>query len=211
MKLVVGKWYHIVPVDVTSYRLPPGVYKISAISFVDGENVLDEEVSFSIEGQGTQELLLPVKDYIITPVGIYEDDSLGKEKLLKPFGMNSDLRKLEENLLIMEDAFLISSLLRCGLDMPRIFGLVWGDKICTVEGFPLEIRTLVDDIIQEEIKKKESVDSQEKRLHSVIIDLLWLLYQKCVNEFVDKLDKETKCQEKQKQNCTKEYKNWSKT
>jgi len=86
--------------------------------------------------------------------------------------------------LIANDAFVMNSLGRCGVDYPTTFSLVWGDRIACSDGFPFELRKIVSDIIQEEEKKEESLDPWDKRLHGIVIDLLYVLYEKQVNDLV---------------------------
>jgi len=92
---------------------------------------------------------------------------------------------LDKVFLPTDDPFIMNCLVRCGIDSPVIFSLLWGDKMACKD-FPPELRKLVSDILQEEEKKKESYDLEEKKLHEIIIDLLQILYEREVYSVVDK-------------------------
>jgi len=96
-------------------------------------------------------------------------------------------REIEQ--LALNDAYIINALQNCGVDWPTQFGLVWGDDIVTNEEFPLELRKIVKDIIQEEKKKKETSDPQERRICSIAVQLLQILYKKQVNDIVEAVAK----------------------
>jgi len=87
--------------------------------------------------------------------------------------------------LASSDTYIINSLLRCGLDFPTIFSLVWGDAIAyNNNAFPDKLRKIAKDIIQEE-KDKEIFDRMDRKLHSIILDLLLLLYKQEVNNLCE--------------------------
>jgi len=82
------------------------------------------------------------------------------------------------------DVFIMNSLVKCGVDDSTSFSLLWGDKMASFRDFPLELKEIVADSILEEKKKEESFDSQEKRIHSIIIELLQVLYKKQVTDTI---------------------------
>lgn len=84
-----------------------------------------------------------------------------------------------------EDILVLRSLLNCAISWPVAFSLIWGNEIATNMEFPSKLREIVQDIVQEEENREESLDSQEKQLHSIIIDLLWVLYEKQVDITVE--------------------------
>lgn len=90
----------------------------------------------------------------------------------------------QEPFTVLDDSFIVGNLMRCGVDNPTIFSLVWGHRMACEEGFPLELRKIVIDIIQEEEKKREFQDPLERKLHNIIIDLLQVMYEKQVNNLV---------------------------
>lgn len=92
-----------------------------------------------------------------------------------------DCSKLELNIMANDDSYIMNSLLKCGTDWPVVFSLIWGATLVNCLDFPLRLREIVMDIIQEEEKKNESSDSWERQLHSIAIELLWLLYEREVN------------------------------
>ena len=49
-----------------------------------------------------------------------------------------------------DDQVIVRSLLRCGVDYPTIFNLVWGEKMIDNEEFPLELRTVIANIYYRE-------------------------------------------------------------
>lgn len=71
---------------------------------------------------------------------------------------------------------------------PVIFSLLFGDKMWEMESFPEELRTTVADMLREEMKIKESVDKQEKQIRSIMLDLLRMKYEKCVNDLVGRIE-----------------------
>jgi len=96
------------------------------------------------------------------------------------------------NLNGIKDSYIITSLLMHGIDWPTIFSLLWGNDIATNIQFPLELRKIAADIIQEKEKLEQSSDSEEKQLHSIIIDLLGVLYEKQVNDTVESVNQAEK-------------------
>lgn len=89
-------------------------------------------------------------------------------------------------ILSTSNLFIINSLKKCEVDWPTIFGLVWGEKMIDSEEFPLELRTIVANIYYREEGKEEYLDPLEKKLHSIITDLLCVLYEKQVNDIVER-------------------------
>ena len=85
---------------------------------------------------------------------------------------------------VQKDGFIMNGLKKCGVDCPTMFSLLWGDDMANGVAFPVALRKLVTDIIQETERKEESYDLTEKRLHSIIIDLLHVMYEKQVNDIV---------------------------
>ena len=83
-----------------------------------------------------------------------------------------------------DDAYIINSLMRCGIDSPTVFSLIWGTDLAYSKIFPPTLEKIVLDMIQEEEKKKESYDSDEKKLHQVILDLLQVMYEIYVKDLV---------------------------
>lgn len=88
------------------------------------------------------------------------------------------------NIIPTDDAFIMNSLVRCRVGSPTIFSLLWGDYMADRRCFPSELRKTVTDIILEEQKKEKSYDPEEKKLHSIIIDLLYVMYEKQVDDIV---------------------------
>ena len=88
----------------------------------------------------------------------------------------------ELNRLALNDSYIINSLVRYGVDSPIIFSLVWGEAMAYSKMFPPTLEKIVLDMIQEEEKKKDSYDSDEKKLHQIIIDLLQVMYETYVRE-----------------------------
>lgn len=92
-----------------------------------------------------------------------------------------------------DDAFIVNSLKKSGVeDWPTIFSLVWGDGMANGTAFPEAIREIVGTIAREEERKEESYDLVEKKLHSIIIDLLYVMYEKQVNDTVERVKEQTK-------------------
>lgn len=96
--------------------------------------------------------------------------------------------------LAKNDTFIINSLLRCaavedgktvGVDWPTIFSLVWGDEMTSNENFPDKLRIAVADVFLEIRKLEECLDPEERKIHSIVIDLLYLLYEKQVMETIE--------------------------
>lgn len=109
---------------------------------------------------------------------------------------NKVIEKLAE-----QDGYIVNALVRCSTfknfptrtpvpDWPTIFSLIWGDKMCHYSGFPVSLRQMVSDIMREERKREESYDSQEKQVHSIIIDLLYFMYEIQVTTLVMAMQKE---------------------
>lgn len=94
----------------------------------------------------------------------------------------------ELNRLASNDSYIIHSLRRCGIDSPTYFSLIWGEKMAFSKMFPPTLEKIVLDMIQEEEKKAESYDSDEKKLHQIIIDLLQVMYKTYVVELVKLAD-----------------------
>lgn len=99
---------------------------------------------------------------------------------------------LETNAQAKNDSYVMGSLLRCGVDLPIIFSLMWGDDLSNNKLFPRRLREIVTDIIQEEEKRDDSSDSFEIKVHNIAIELLWFLYEREVNEISDRVIK-SKC------------------
>jgi len=97
---------------------------------------------------------------------------------------------------IDENSWIINSLMRCGVDWPTIFSLVWGPSMATdkKKSFPVELRNIVQEILDEEkfMADRTKFDFQELAIHDIILDLLKLLYEKQVCDIlqiVDNVDK----------------------
>jgi len=100
------------------------------------------------------------------------------------YDLQRELQEQRElNRLASNDVFIINSLRRCDVSAPVIFSLVWGQDM-TDEKFPPNIRKIVAEIINEEEKKQESLDSSDMKLHSIILDLLQVMYEKEVMDIV---------------------------
>ena len=98
---------------------------------------------------------------------------------------------LMDNILI-DDQVIVRSLLRCGVDYSTIFNLVWGEKMIDNEEFPLELRTVVANIYYREKGKGECLDPIEKKLHGIIIDILYVLYEKQITDLVEQIKEQAR-------------------
>jgi len=103
--------------------------------------------------------------------------------------LNTNYEVLESIILARNDSYIMNSLMKCGVSWPVIFSLIWGDTLINNKEFPVKIRELVLDITQEEKKKNSSSDSLERRIHSIAIELLQLLYKREVNDMCEKVMK----------------------
>jgi len=70
------------------------------------------------------------------------------------------------------------------VEWPDIFSLVWGVDPKILNTFPKEYRVVVSDILREMAKEEESNDYIDKKLHRIIIELLYVEYKKQVNDYV---------------------------
>ncbi len=86
---------------------------------------------------------------------------------------------------ILSDAMAVDSLRRCGVDWPDIFNLVWGVDPKALNAFPKEHRMIVSDILSEMTKEEESDDYVDKKLHHIIVELLYFAYEKQVCDYVE--------------------------
>lgn len=86
---------------------------------------------------------------------------------------------------VPSDAMVIDSLLRCAVDWPNIFNLVWGVDPGALNCLPAKHRKIVSDILQEKVKEEESDDYIDKKLHHIIVELLYVAYEKQVYDYVD--------------------------
>lgn len=93
---------------------------------------------------------------------------------------------------VQKDGFILNGLKRCGVDYPTMFSLLWGDNMAKDVVFPAVLRKLVTDIIQEIERKEKSYDLAEKKLHGIIINLLYVLYEKQVNDIVERAKEQAK-------------------
>ena len=133
---------------------------------------------------------------------IEEGSLLSKEAIANNWGHSSKDQVSSVTPTRNDDAFIVNSLLRCvapdaegknnPVDYPTIFSLVWGDKMIDNENFPLELRTIVANIHYREKGKEECLDPIEKKLHDIIIDLLYILYEKQVNDLVEQIEEQVK-------------------
>lgn len=85
---------------------------------------------------------------------------------------------------ILSDAMAIDSLLRCGVTWPDIFNLVWGLDPQALNAFPKKYRMIVSDILLEMTKEEESYDCIDKKLHHIIVELLYVAYEKQVYDYI---------------------------
>jgi len=112
-------------------------------------------------------------------------------KIFCPFCGSDNAIRMEEDLLVTtDDAAIINSLVRCGVEWPTIFSLVYGTRKDLLKALPDECRRIISDISVEITKKEECLDPKEKKIHSIIIDLLQVLYEKGINDFIEKAKKE---------------------
>ena len=107
-------------------------------------------------------------------------------------GRQQYFTEFETKLMADSDSFIINSLLMHGIDWPTIFSLLWGNDMATSIQFPSELRKIAADIVREKEKLEQSSDSEEKQLHSIIIDLLGVLYEKQVNDTVESVNQTEK-------------------
>jgi len=91
--------------------------------------------------------------------------------------------------LSIDNAFIVNSLVRCGVEWPTIFSLVWGTEESLLKALPNECRRVINDITLEIEKKENCLDLEEKKIHDIVIDLLQVLYEKHINDYVEEAKK----------------------
>jgi hypothetical protein len=99
----------------------------------------------------------------------------------------ADFEAANITLLANTDSYIVNALVKCGVNWPTIFGLMWGDKMIDSEEFPLELRTIVVNLFHREEGKEECLDPIERKLYDIIIDCTYVLYEKQINSLVKTL------------------------
>lgn len=85
----------------------------------------------------------------------------------------------------ISDSMIIGNLEHYGVSWPDIFNLVWGINPMVLDVFSKEHRKVVADILLEQTKEEESDDPIEKKLHRIIAELLYVKYEKNINDYVE--------------------------
>jgi hypothetical protein len=90
----------------------------------------------------------------------------------------------------IDDAYVIDSLKRCGLNDGTVFHLMWGMRLLDEKLFPVELNQIVDALLNEDAEIEDITDREEKKIRRIIFDLDYLLtYQLTVERIVEAIKK----------------------
>lgn len=90
----------------------------------------------------------------------------------------------------IDDAYVIDSLNRCGIKNGTVFHLMWGMRLLDEKLFPVELNQIVDALLDEDAKIDDITDREEKKLRRIIFELDYMLtYELTVDRIVEAIKK----------------------
>jgi len=82
----------------------------------------------------------------------------------------------------------LETLRKCGFSIAKSIMLTYGEKLLESLTFPIEVRTIVKSILDDEEKLDSSLDSFDKSVLRVNIDLSVLMLEGALNDYINKCD-----------------------